>query len=153
MPAQLGRYQPPRREMGGRGAPTHSGGIVGWDPTTGCSGNHLRAAWAGINVIRRWHGCKDMAEWLGYRCNIGCWCPQRHSCSWECPSHDQLQVLPPQATAAGLGQQKGEQPTPGRMHVPMPASLSSRRWAQGRAQTPGVVLCDGRGKQGLCSTA
>lgn len=91
MQAQMSKYQPPQREVGGQGVPSHSRGITGWDPTAGCSRNRLRAAWGGICAIHRWHTCKDTAARLGYRC----WCPQRHPCSWECPNHDQLHVLVP----------------------------------------------------------
>lgn len=66
---------------GGWGVPSHSRGITGWDPPTGRSRNHLRAAWGGICAAHRQHACKNMAEWSGYRCNFGCWCPQRHPCS------------------------------------------------------------------------
>lgn len=135
---QLGRYQPSWREMGAyltvgvlqtEILPPHAAGAISGQPRRNMSHHH-------------WCECKDMAAWLGYRCNFGCWCPQRHSCSWKCP-HDWLQVQQGPWLLPGTSRRVRYQSC---LHVHAHA-MSSQQWIKGltntcRAWTPSVVHCD-----------
>lgn len=76
---------------------------------------------------------------------------QRQAHSWKCPS-DWLQVQQEPWLLSGAS---GRVKCQSCLHA---HAMSSQQWIKGlmktpRAWTPSVVLCDGRVKQGLCSTA